>query len=210
MNIRLRDRLQKLARIEVLAALALVTVLAVHATRPRTADTAPARIATIDLEKVYNSIERFAAAQAKIKSTADGLETKVKAAESAVKSLEAELDSFQPGSDAHTAAIQKVQAAVGELKAVQEFARAKVEIERARALRDTYVAIKDASRRLAERDGYDYILLDDSLPEMDLKNATQTMQQISARRFLFASPKSDVTTALIGFMNDEWKASKGG
>ena len=66
------------------------------------------------------------------------------------------------------------------------------------------------SRRLAARDGYDYILLDDSLPEMDLKNATQTMQQISARRFIFATPKSDVTNALVAFMNDEWKASKSG
>ena len=86
----------------------------------------------------------------------------------------------------------------------------KLELERARALRDTYLAIKDAARRLAERDGYDYILLDDSLPEMDLKNATQTMQQISARRFIFATPKSDVTNTLVAFMNDEWKASKSG
>jgi CheY-like chemotaxis protein len=108
------------------------------------------------------------------------------------------------------AAIQKLQIAVGEFRAVQEFSRAKLELERARALRDTYLAIKDSARRLAERDGYDYILLDDSLPEMDLKNATQTMQQISARRFIFATPKADATTALVALMNDEWKAAKSG
>jgi Skp family chaperone for outer membrane proteins len=170
----------------------------------------PSRIATIDLEKTYNSIERFAAAQASIKASNDELEKKVKEAETTVKDLEAELESFQPGSDAQAAAIQKLQIAVGEFRAVQEFARAKLELERARALRDTYLAIKDAARRMAERDGYDYILLDDSLPEMDLKNASQTMQQISARRFIFATPKSDVTNALVAFMNDEWKASKSG
>ena len=136
------------------------------------------------------------------------LEKKVKAAESTVKDLEAELESFQPGSDAQAAAIQKLQSAVGELKAVQEFARAKVELERARALRDTYLAIKDASRRLAERDGYDYILLDDSLPEMDLKSASQTMQQISARRTLWFNPSLDVTDALIKRMNDAYAAGK--
>ena len=210
MPTRLNHIVSRVLRVEVLAALALAAGLAVHSFRPQAPAADPSRIATIDLEKTYNSIERFTAAQATIKASADELDKKVKAAESTVKDLEAELESFQPGSDAQAAAIQKLQIAVGEFRAVQEFARAKLELERARALRDTYLAIKDAARRLAERDGYDYILLDDSLPEMDLKNATQTMQQISARRFIFATPKSDVTTALVAFMNDEWKASKSG
>ncbi|MFN5496824.1 MAG: OmpH family outer membrane protein [bacterium] len=202
--------LSRIPRVEILAALAISAALAVHAFRPQAPAADPSRIATIDLEKTYNSIERFAAAQASIKASNDELEKKVKEAETTVKDLEAELESFQPGSDAQAAAIQKLQIAVGEFRAVQEFARAKLELERARALRDTYLAIKDAARRFAERDGYDYILLDDSLPEMDLKNASQTMQQISARRFIFATPKADVTNALIAFMNDEWKASKSG
>jgi Skp family chaperone for outer membrane proteins len=202
--------LTRILRLDILAALALAAGLAAHAFRPQAPAADPSRIATIDLEKTYNSIERFLAAQASIKSSAEELDKKVKVAETTVKDLEAELESFAPGSDAQAAAIQRLQIAVGEFRAVQEFARAKVELERARALRDTYLAIKDAARRLAERDGYDYILLDDSVPEMDLKNATQTMQQISARRFIFATPKADATNALIALMNDEWKASKSG
>jgi Skp family chaperone for outer membrane proteins len=210
MKNRIQTTLSRLARIEVIAALALVAALSAHVMRPQAPVAEPARIATIDLEKTYNSLERFAAAQASIKVAADELEKKVKAAETMVKDLEAELESFQPGSDAQAAAIQKLQIAVGEFRAVQEFSRAKLELERARALRDTYLAIKDSARRLAERDGYDYILLDDSLPEMDLKNATQTRQQISARRFIFATPKADATPALVALMNDEWKAAKSG
>jgi hypothetical protein len=53
-------------------------------------------------------------------------------------------------------------------------------------------------------------MLDDSLPEMDPASAQRTMQQISARRFIFASPKSEVTDQLIALMNEEWKAAKGG
>lgn len=178
--------------------------------RPQTTERAPSRVATIDLEKTYNSIDRYAATLAAIKSTGEGLEQQVKAAEGTVKELEAELESFQTGSDAQAAAIQKLQAAVGEFRAVEQFARAKLEVERARALRETYLAIKDAARRLAEREGYDYIMLDDSLPEMDPASAQRTMQQISARRFIFASPKSEVTDQLIALMNEEWKAAKGG
>jgi Skp family chaperone for outer membrane proteins len=195
-----------------LLAVALLGAVLIGASwmRPQAAESAPSRIATIDLEKTYNSIDRYAATLAAIKSTGEGLEQQVKQSESTVKELEAELESFQTGSDAQAAAIQTLQAAVGEFRAVEQFARAKIEVERARALRETYIAIKDAARRLAEREGYDYIMLDDSLPEMDPASAQRTMQQISARRFIFASPKSEVTDQLIALMNEEWKAAKGG
>jgi Skp family chaperone for outer membrane proteins len=203
-------RLPRILRLETAAAIAVAALLVGHQLRPTAAPQEPARVATVDLERVFNSIQRYSEQQTKLKAFADELETKVKAAETTVKDLEAELESYQAGSDAQGQAIAKLQAALGEFRAVQQFANAKLEIERARALRETYLAIKDAARRLAETESLDYILLDDSLPEMDPANAQKTMQQISARRFIFASPKSDATDRLVALMNDEWKKASGG
>ena len=202
--------IQRLLRIESLAVIVFATALTTYSLTAARRELPPSHIATVDLEKTYNSIIRYSDTQTKLKALAEELDKKVAASELQVKSLEGELDSFQSGSEAQAAAIAKLQASVGEFRAVQQFANAKLELERARALRETYVAIKDAARRFSEREGYDYILLDDSLPEMDPANAAKTMQQISARRFIYASPKSDVTDALIGFMNDDWKAAAGG
>ncbi len=202
--------IQRLLRIESLAVIVFATALTTYSLTAARRELPPSHIATVDLEKTYNSIVRYSDTQTKLKALAEELDKKVAASELQVKSLEGELDSFQSGSEAQAAAIAKLQASVGEFRAVQQFANAKLELERARALRETYVAIKDAARRFSEREGYDYILLDDSLPEMDPANAAKTMQQISARRFIYASPKSDVTDALIGFMNDDWKAAAGG
>jgi Skp family chaperone for outer membrane proteins len=202
--------IQRLLRIESLAIIVFATALTTYSLTTARRELPPSHVATVDLEKTYNSIIRYSDTQTKLKALAEELDTRVAASELQVKSLEGELDSFQSGSEAQAAAIAKLQAAVGEFRAVQQFANAKLELERARALRETYVAIKDAARRFSEREGYDYILLDDSLPEMDPANAAKTMQQISARRFIYANPKSDVTDALIGFMNDDWKAAAGG
>jgi Skp family chaperone for outer membrane proteins len=202
--------IQRLLRIESLAVIVFATALTTYSPTTARRELPPSHVATVDLEKTYNSIIRYSDTQTKLKALAEELDKKVAASELQVKSLEGELDSFQSGSEAQAAAIAKLQASVGEFRAVQQFANAKLELERARALRETYVAIKDAARRFSEREGYDYILLDDSLPEMDPANAAKTMQQISARRFIYASPKSDVTDALIGFMNDDWKAAAGG
>lgn len=163
----------------------------------------PVKVATVDLEKTFNSLKRYEAEQAKVKLVGETLNKQVKEAESRVRELESEMESFKEGSKEQADAIGKLQAAVGELRAVQQFANAKLELEKARALRETYFAIKDAVRRFAEKEGYDYILLDDSVPEMDPANAARTMSQISARRFLFASPKRDVTNQLVGMMNAE-------
>jgi Skp family chaperone for outer membrane proteins len=202
--------IQRLLRIESLAIIVFATALTTYSLTTARRELPPSHVATVDLEKTYNSIIRYSDTQTKLKALAEELDKRVAVSELQVKSLEGELDSFQSGSEAQAAAIAKLQAAVGEFRAVQQFANAKLELERARALRETYVAIKDAARRFSEREGYDYILLDDSLPEMDPANAAKTMQQISARRFIYANPKSDVTDALIGFMNDDWKAAAGG
>ena len=202
--------IQRLLRIESLAVIVFATALTTYSLTTARRELPPSHVATVDLEKTYNSIIRYSDTQTKLKALAEELDKKVAASELQVKSLEGELDSFQSGSEAQAAAIAKLQASVGEFRAVQQFANAKLELERARALRETYVAIKDAARRFSEREGYDYILLDDSLPEMDPANAATTMQQSSARRFIYANPTSDVTDALIGFMNDDWKAAAGG
>lgn len=204
------SRLPRLFRLEILAAVALAAGALGFALRPSARDVPPTRLAVVDLEKVFNSIDRYSSAQAVLKESVAVLEKQVSDGEARVKGLESELDSYQPGSDAQAAAVQKLQIAVGEFRATQQFVAAKIEMEQARVLRDTYLAIKDAARRFAENAGYDYVMLDDSVVNMDPANAQKTMAQISARRFIFANPKSDVTEKLVGFMNDEWKAAKGG
>jgi Skp family chaperone for outer membrane proteins len=200
----------RLLRPELLLVAVFAAVAGASLMRPAAPAVEPARLATVDLEKVFNSLDRYTAEQGKVKAVGEELEKQVKTAESSVRQLQSDLDSFKEGSKEQADAIAKLQAAVGELRAVQQFVTAKLELEKARALRDTYLAIKDGVRRFAEAEGYDYILLDDSVVDMDPANASRTMQQISARRFLFTSPKRDVTTQLIGMMNSEWKEKKGG
>jgi Skp family chaperone for outer membrane proteins len=205
-----RSRISRLFRPEILLVALFATITVAAVMRPASNAAEPARLATVDLEKTFNSLNRYTAEQATVKAVGENLEKQVKAAESTVRELQSELDNFKDGSKEQADAIAKLQASVGELRAVQQFVSAKLEMEKARALRDTYLAIKDAVRRFAEKEGYDYILLDDSLPEMDPANAQKTMAQISARRFLYSSPKRDVTAQLLGMMNNEWKEKLGG
>ena len=200
--------ISRFLRLEWILIAAFAAVAAAAVLRPAAPAIDPSKVATVDLEKGFTSLKRYESGLAKVKTLNESLESQVKAAESKVRNLQSDLENFSDGSKEQAEALGQLQNAAGELRAVQQFVGAKLEIEKARMLRDTYLAIKDAVRRLAEREGLDYILLDDSVVEMDPANASNTMSQISARRFLYASPKHDVTNQLIGLMNDEWKDTK--
>ena len=202
------NMLSRLLRVETVLAIAFAAVATVAVLRPAATAVEPSKVATVDLEKVFTSLKRYESGLTKLKALSETLEAQAKSAESKVRELQSELENFKDGSKEQADALGKLQNAAGELRAVQQFVGAKLEVEKSRMLRDTYLAIKDAVRRLAEREGLDYILLDDSVVEMDPANASNTMSQISARRFLYASPKRDVTNQLIGLMNEEWKDSK--
>lgn len=161
----------------------------------------PATVATVNLEKVFNTIDQQAARAAELKALVERMKARESALEAAVKDVESELDSFQAGSKAAIEAQNRVQAAVGEFRAYQQFSRLKLEAEEAKSMRLTYLDIREATGRYAKENGIDIVVLDDSIPEFQSGTTDRTVQQISNRRVLFANPEFDISDDLIAFMN---------
>lgn len=176
------------------AAVALLCGAAVLAPRP-------AVVATVNLEKVFNTINLQATREAQLKGMVERMKAREAELENAVKEVESELDSFEAGSTSAIEAQNRVQAAVGEFRAYVQFSRLKLEAEEARFMRETYLAIREAAGRYAAENGIDLVLLDDSIPEFQSGTADRTVQQISNRRVLFANGGLDISDALIAFMN---------
>jgi len=163
----------------------------------------PSVVATVNLEKVFNTIELQAAREADLKALLTRMKARETELENAVKEVESELDSFQPGTKSAIDAQNQVQAAVGEFRAYVQYSRLKLEAEESKFMRETYLAIRDAAGRYAKQNGIDVVLLDDSIPEFQSGTADRTVQQISNRRVLFANAELDISDGLIAFMNSE-------
>jgi Skp family chaperone for outer membrane proteins len=165
----------------------------------------PPVVAVVDLEKVFNSIEAHSARERELEASAARFQEKLKELEESVKELQAELDSFQPGSQSALELQSRVQAAVGEYRAYEQFVRLKLESEKARAMRETYLEIKEAAKTLARERGIDMVLLDDSIPELERSNSQRTVQQISARRILYANTEFDISADLIALLDARFR-----
>lgn len=161
----------------------------------------PAVVASVDLERVFNSIDLQAKTEARLKAVAVDLDAQRKRLRDGIEELQAELESFQPGSTAQLEVATRIEEAIAEFRAFEGFARAKAEAEQAKAMRQIYMSIRDAAMELAKERGWDYVMVDDSIPTIEPTDSQRMLQQISSRRFLYANPSFDVTNDLIAKLN---------
>ena len=88
----------------------------------------------------------------------------------------------------------------------------KLDVERALLLQDLYKSINQAIAEMAEAEGFDLVVVDDSEgelgwnDELKVSREAQTLQQIRSRRVLYRSTTVDVTDDLVARMNNAWRA----
>jgi len=89
-----------------------------------------------------------------------------------------------------------------------------LDVEASLQLRALYRSIRNAVESLAEAEGYDLVVVDDSSsefglnPQSSMSRQMQVRQQIVGRRVLFGRDAIDITDELIVRMNNAWEAGR--
>jgi len=161
----------------------------------------PAVVATVDLERVFNSVDLQTRTEVRLQAMSEQLGARRDELRLEIEDLQAELESFQPGSDAQIEVAGRIEEAIAEFRAWEGFAAIKLEAEQSKAMRDIYLSIRDAAAELARERGWDYVLVDDTVPTIQPGGAEQMQQQIGSRRFLYANGAFDVTDELVARLN---------
>jgi len=170
----------------------------------------PAVVATVDLERVFNSVDLQTRTEVRLQAMSEELGARRDELRLDIEDLEAELESFQPGSDAQLEVAARIEEAIAEFRAWEGFAAIKLEAEQSKAMRDIYLSIRTAAAELAKERGWDYVLVDDTVPTIQPGGAEQMQQQIGSRRFLYANGAFDVTDELIARLNTQSAAATTG
>ncbi len=163
----------------------------------------PAVIGVVDLEKVFNNLESRSNLVQRIEEMQAGMMDEATGMQEELEMLSAELESLSPGSKAMIEMNDKAISISGRLRAFETYGALLVERERAADLRDSYDMIRAEAGSLSKIMGIDLVLLNDSIPTVDLADASGTLQQISARRVLWASETIDITDELIERLNGQ-------
>jgi Skp family chaperone for outer membrane proteins len=146
-------------------------------------------------------VEEGRAADLKLQEMANRLEVERAAKAAAIERLQEELDLLATASDKHHETLNKLTLASTEYQTFVEFSRWRIDAERAMALKRIYTSVRRAALEEAELNGYDVVLVNDSIGQIPPGDEMETMRQISARRMLYTNPALDVTQAIIVRLN---------
>jgi Skp family chaperone for outer membrane proteins len=162
----------------------------------------PATIGSVDLEKVFNEIDRRAEAETALEALAEQFQQRREELRQIAEQKRMDMDLLAPGTDKYADAEDAWTQAVLEYRAAVEFSKAKLDAKRAEARTTIYQEIVDEAAKFAQANGVDFILADDS--GIDLMEGTdlQVVQQMSLRRLVYADPANDVTYDLITWINE--------
>jgi Skp family chaperone for outer membrane proteins len=167
----------------------------------------PTVLAMVDMERLINNLNEIKDRNAAIAKLREEYRTQLEDMDRRVKGLEAELKDSIPASDR----VRRMEKS-SELVEAREAYRLRttrfqslVESKNADVIRDLYNKAQTTIASIAEREGYDAVVLDDQkivIPEGGTES--QVTNVILSRRILYAKKGVDITDRLLAQMNAEY------
>ena len=173
----------------------------------------PTRVATVDLVKVIERLDERADWEVQITALGKKIQDEYSAKR---KALEEMARKMEGASEAERLELRD-KLAYEQLQFEQWERIKKIEIDRERALmwQSMYRNIRTESQKLADAEGWDIVMVNDGVTEIQLQRESkspleqQAQEQIVRRRVLYAGKSTDVTDQLVVRMNNARAANAG-
>ena len=183
-------------------ALLVVTAFALQteATR-RSSVSTPAVLVSVDLERVFSSLEERVYEQSKAQEVINAITESIEKRRQRIENYEQEFELYEPGSAKWEELMQEQQLEVLEYQAAVEYRNLKAAREESKGMRRVYENIRSAVTVLAKENGWDYVFVNDAAVAFPEGDIVDLGVQISNRRMLYANSTMDVTDTIIEYMN---------
>jgi Skp family chaperone for outer membrane proteins len=167
----------------------------------------PTAVAMVNVEKVFDRLDESADWQIQIRQLASSVQEEGRARAADVERMRKELEPMAEGPDR-----QRLldELALKQLR-LEEWGRLKqLEIDRERSLmwQKMYRAVREEAAKVAESEGYQLVLVDDSgieirtSREVNAPLEIQAQQQIASLRVLYAASAIDITEKVVVRINN--------
>jgi Skp family chaperone for outer membrane proteins len=199
----------------IIMVLALGAIASYQALAQRGAAISPPIVATVRIEPLFDGLHQRAEAKTMISALEEDLIAKQGQRQETINQLEIELEDVVAANRREELTDNIAMERMKHNFWFQE-ARMELEVEKALRLQELYKSVKEAIADLAESEGYDIVMLNDSSDELPFDRESrmpaqiQILQQIATRKMLYLSPATDVTEDLIVRMNNAFRAAQQG
>lgn len=165
----------------------------------------PLKIGVVNLAKVFSEYQKRGDGRVKLMKEKKEKELELKKQEAKLKKLEQELEVLEGEEKLRKQAEHKEKRK--SYQAYYEVNNTELLTRQCNLWKAIYNEIIDEVKRTAEREDYDIILKVDSDPVSG--NSLEEIQlRVDIKKFLFHSPKVDLTDRIINVLNEKYKRAK--
>jgi Skp family chaperone for outer membrane proteins len=161
-------------------------------------------VAVVDVGQIFSEYDRMKSAQDELKVLQDRLQRENDERKQKSDMLEATLDKMDRDDPTYIKKMNEVLESKINHKTWFELQQANITREVALVTDRIYRDILAATQTIAENAGYDIVLYRDQY--QPVTNPDDIQAQMRARKVLYANPNTDITDAVLGKLNADYRA----
>ncbi|MGV6815593.1 MAG: OmpH family outer membrane protein [Phycisphaerales bacterium] len=167
----------------------------------------PTAVATVDIVQIIDQLDERKVRENELEANKSTRQAQVDEVVKQLKTLRADLESLNPGTDEYKEKIREGMEMEAVVKARGDALNTILSIDRGNVTREMYNKITEAINRIAEREGYDIVLFDDSLfPVPQDAPFADIYRAIITRGVIYRHDSIDITNEVVTLMNNEFTA----
>jgi len=161
----------------------------------------PTVTVTINFETLFASLEERVFEESKVQAIIEDMNAEMEQRRQEITEYEQEFELYESGSPKWQELLQDQQLKVLEYQAQVEYSKSRQARELSKGTRRVYMNIRESAAKLAEQNGWDYVVVNDAAITLPEGDNVDIGLEISSRRILYANDALDVTDQLISYMN---------
>ncbi|MFT4592982.1 MAG: Skp family chaperone for outer membrane protein [Phycisphaerales bacterium] len=161
----------------------------------------PTVTVTINFELLFASLEERVFEESKVQAIVEDMNAEIEQRRQEITEYEQEFELYEAGSQKWQELLQDQQLKVLEYQAQVEYSNSRKARELSKGTRRVYMNIRESAAKLAEQNGWDYVVVNDAAITLPEGDNVDIGLEISSRRILYANDALDVTDQLISYMN---------
>lgn len=167
----------------------------------------PTAIATVDIMDVIEGLNERSVLEGQLEARMEARQAQLNEVLDQLKALDADLQMLNPGTDEHREKMQEGIEKQALAKTRREVLSQIVSIDNGTVMEKLFSKIETAIQDIADREGYDIVLFDDSSFEVPENAPNQdVVRAIITKSVIYRHDSIDITQQVITLMNNEYSA----
>lgn len=166
----------------------------------------PTAIASVDIVTIFDQLQELKDLETELEARKNARQAQLDEANNQLRAIGADLEAMTRGTDEYKDKVRQAMELQAMFKARSEALNQILSIDRGNMTRELYTKAMDAVRRVADREGYDAVLFDDSSFVVPEDAPYQDVyRSIVTRSLLYRHESIDITSKIVSLMNSEYK-----